>query len=83
MLYAQFYQPPVSGPWNDYSTDPIEACGDRAVVILGGRHNLPDNAQIAERTAIERGYVGYSISKGQTFTRSAVVKPYTSITADV
>ena len=79
MLFAQFFQLPVSGPWNNHSDTPIEACGDRAVVILDGRHSLRDNAQIAATVAGDRGYVGYSIHKGETFTRSAVVKAFTQV----
>jgi len=46
------------------STEVIEACGDRAIIILDGRESTLNHERIAARVARERGYVGYKLHKG-------------------
>lgn len=72
MYFASFYQNPVDHGQSDLS--PIEACGDRAVIILDGRNTIPTMHDISERVARLRGYVGFTISKGDAFTRAAVIR---------
>lgn len=72
MYFASFYQHPVNHGQLDLS--PIEACGDRSVIILDGRNTIPTMHDIAERVARKRGYVGFTISRGDSFTRAAVIR---------
>ncbi|MDE2584084.1 MAG: hypothetical protein KGN39_01705 [Betaproteobacteria bacterium] len=74
MLFAQFYQRgAVSGA-------PIEACGDRAVIILDGRGRADMHRLIAASEAKKRGYIGYSILQGATFCRDVrTVTPLTLV----
>lgn len=65
MIYGQFYQKSVIDP-----TKIIEACGDRAVIILDGRGTLESNIAFIREECAKRGYVGYSLYRGDTFTRS-------------
>ena len=75
MYFAQFWQHPVNYGQPDLS--PIEGCGDRSVIILDGRETLPTLHDISETYCKIRGYIGFSIHKGETFTRSAMIRqPY-------
>lgn len=65
MYYAQFFQRSAIDPEKI-----IEACGDRGVIILDGRESRNSHHAIAERECNKRGYVGWQLFKGETFTRS-------------
>lgn len=79
MIYAQFYHMSVAHQWNDFKSVPIEACGDRSVIILDGRHSLADNKQLTAEWCEKRGYIGYAIHKGESFSRSNQIVEYTPI----
>ena len=67
MIFAEFYQ------YGCVNKDKlIPACGDRAVIILDGRHNLGDNANLAREECKKRGYKGFKICKGTNFVRDVV-----------
>lgn len=67
MYYAQFFQRgAVTG-------EPIEACGDRSVIILDGRESKNKMHEFAESECNRRGYIGWQLFKGDTFTRSAPI----------
>ena len=51
----------------------VEACGDRAVIILDGRYTKRDNMDIANREAVKRGYLAYQLWQGETFARATPV----------
>ena len=68
MLYAQFYQRSALD-----GITLVEACGDRAVIILDGRHNSRTNGEIAAEECVKRGYSAWSIHRGESFTRSQKV----------
>lgn len=68
MLFAEFYQKSA------ISDDIIPACGDRSVIILDGRYNMVDNAAISRQECQKRGYKGFTLNKGETFTRSSVIR---------
>lgn len=68
MIYAQFYQRSAIAP-----EMLIEACGDRAVIILDGRVKAETNRKIAAEECRRRGYVAWQIFRGETFTRSRPV----------
>lgn len=80
MLFAQFYHlstgyVPGSIPprFDDAYKRPIEACGDRAVIVLDERHSNTTNDIIARKECEKRGYIGYQIFRGESFTRSRSV----------
>lgn len=79
MIFAQFWQMPVAGPWNNDKSEPIEACGDRAVIILDGRSSLETHKEIAEITCRQRGFIGYTLHKGESFTRSNPITKYKAV----
>ena len=72
MNFASFYQNPVNYGQPDLS--PIEACGDRSVIILDGRENPMSHVTIARTECVKRGYVGFTLHMGKTFTRSSMVR---------
>jgi len=81
MLFAQFY---AKSAVSVYSPEPklVKACGDRAVIILDARKRLDDNMQIAAQVCKERGYMGLTLHKGDTFTRSKRVRDFLPIHPD-
>lgn len=68
MLYAQFSQKSA------ISDDIVEACGDRAVIILDARHSMVHNASIARAECIKRGYKGFTLYRGEAFSRSSICR---------
>jgi len=71
MLYAQFLTKSA------ISDVLIEACGDRAVIILDGRYSTATNGEISAKECAKRGYLAWAIYQGATFTRSRKVSgPY-------
>lgn len=84
MRFAQFFTmstgyipgttPPLFG-----TPKPIEACGSNAVLIIDGRLSLHNAATIAAKVAKERGYIGYSICQGESFSRSREVLGFEEI----
>lgn len=79
MLYAQFYQMstgyiPSTIPPQFGEPRLIEASGDRSVIVLDGRILESFNLNIARQECKRRGYVGFSLHKGETFTRSSVIR---------
>ena len=73
MIYAAFYQAPVNYGQADLS--PIEACGDRAVIVLDARQRPQTHVTIAARECAKRGYLGFSLHMGETFTRASMIRP--------
>lgn len=77
LIHAQFYQLstgyiPGSIPpqYDDSHKKPIEACGDRAVIILDGRNNSQTWHAIARAECKKRGYIGYVLRRGERFTQA-------------
>lgn len=64
MYFASFYQPSAIDP-----NQLIEACGDRAVIILDGREHAATHHQISAIECRKRGYKAYQLHKGESFTR--------------
>jgi hypothetical protein len=71
-VFAQFWQ--MSVAWGDNPSKPIEACGDRAVIILDGRNSSDAWHAIAANEAKKRGYIGYTIHKGDRFEAPAATR---------
>ena len=53
----------------------IPACGDRSVIILDGRETRETHCMIARREQERRGYDGYQIVQGESFTRARALTP--------
>lgn len=70
MIFATFYHKSA------ISNQLIEACGDRAVIVLDGRNTMSGRIALAKDECAKRGYLGYVLHCGDTFTRS---KPITSL----
>lgn len=66
MIYAQFYHYGLYG-------NLVEACGDRAVVILDARFKPAANGDIAAHECKKRGYDAWAIFKGESFMNSVRV----------
>lgn len=79
MIFAEFYH--LSTGWDGKPKRLIPACGDRAVIILDGRQNRATHVDVARRTARERGYLGFSLHAGETFTRSRVIRDLETLEA--
>jgi hypothetical protein len=78
MRYAQFYSP-ATGFGDTPKGWPIEACGDRAVIILDGRQIVATSADIARHECKRRGFIGFTIHAGDSFTRSNEIRNYEAI----
>ena len=47
----------------------IEACGDRAVIIIDGRLSADNQHNIAKEECIKRGYLAYQRHIGESLNR--------------
>lgn len=84
MRFAQFwtmstgYMPGTIPP--QFGTPkPIEACGSNGVLIIDGRLSLHNATTIAAKVARERGYIGYAIHQGESFTRSREIVDFKEV----
>jgi len=73
MIFAQFYQKAI---WPIGTEEIIEASGDRSVIILDGRERNQTHHAIAAHECKKRGYAGYKLFRGETFTRSVPISEY-------
>lgn len=79
MRFAQFYTlstgyiegtvPPQYG-----DRKPIEACGDRAVLVLDARRNLENEVAEVAEVCKKRGFIGFSIHEGRNILDSKEVR---------
>ena len=83
MRYAQFYQMStgyVSGSvpprFDDPHKQPIEACGDRGVIVIDARLSPTNTATIAAAECVKRGFCGYRVFEGRSFSDSRPVSGY-------
>lgn len=84
MLYAQFYQlstgyipgtiPPQFG-----EKKIIEASGDRSTIIIDARLSLFNKDTIARQECEKRGFIGYSLHKGESFSRSVIIQEFKQV----
>lgn len=68
MTFAEFYHRGL------ITGSPIAACGDRSVVILDGRNSADTHAAVARAECLKRGYIGFTLNRGETFTRSRKIR---------
>ncbi len=69
MHFACFYQKSAIAPF-----EPVEACGDRAVIVLDGRSRPQTHVEIARKVCLKRGYIGFTLHMGETFMRASNVR---------
>lgn len=78
MRFAQFWQMSVN--WDGkHPSKPIQAVGDRSVIILDARKALHLSEAVARLECRKRGYIGYSMHEGKSFTEEKTVKKYQAI----
>lgn len=63
-MYAQFYTTGVM------TGEPIEACGDRAVLILDARYKFTKYIVTCKRHAKKHGFIGYKFVKADRFIQT-------------
>jgi hypothetical protein len=68
MYFAQFSQPSAID-----ASKIIEACGDRALIILDGRMSRASMDSIAATECQKRGYVAWQLFQGESFFRSQAI----------
>lgn len=68
MHYIQFYQRSAVDPLKL-----VEAVGDRSVIVVDGRQREAAHHAIAMHEQEARGYQGYRLMKGDTFTRATAL----------
>lgn len=79
-LFAQFYDLCTGYPsFKEEDKKPIEACGDRSIIIIDGRLSISYAEEIARKECEKRKYIGYSIHKGENFLRSTEIIKYTPL----
>lgn len=79
MVFAQFYHMstgyiPGTIPPEFGQPTLIPACGDRAIIVIDGRLLQSFQNTIARQECIKRGYLGYSLHKGDTLNRSVCIQ---------
>ena len=57
-------------PRFDGEKKPIPALGSDGVAILDARHNLENSAAIARDICRKRGWIGFTIEAGESFSRA-------------
>lgn len=67
MHFATFFQ---KSAWPVGSSELVEACGDRATIVLDGRESQSAHERIAREECQKRGYVAWQLHKGDSFTRA-------------
>lgn len=83
MRYAQFYKPstgyiPGSIPprFDPAYVMPIEACGDRALIIIDARMRPSDAGRIAAQECRDRGFIGWRMYEGASISSAKPVSGY-------
>ena len=88
MIYAEFYHlstgyvdgtiPPV---FLASARKPIPACGTDSVLKLDGRFSRATMARVAAEVCRQRGFIGFTLNAGETFTRSREIRGYQAVSA--
>lgn len=62
--------------FDDAHKKPIEACGSNGVLILDARCSTQFKLDVAEVTCKKRGFVGYRIYQGVSFSSAKPISEY-------
>ena len=86
MIWAQFWTEStgyvvgsVPPRFEKSAVRPVEACGDRACVRLDARQSKDLNAGIARAECIKRGYLGFTLIRGESLLSAHVVRDYEQV----
>lgn len=82
MQFAEFYHPSTGWNGKDFSgpVTLIPACGSDSVLVIDGRFSRARANAEARRVCLARGWNGYTLNAGETFTRSRVIQPLRIVT---
>lgn len=58
---------------------PVEALGSDGVAIFDGRFGLNRCAAEARELCRRRGFIGFTVSRGESFTQSRIVRGYEAV----
>lgn len=80
MRYAQFFslstgyvENSIPPEFREENKRPIEACGSNGVIIIDARIRLIDAGRIASAECTKRGFIGWEIREGRSFSDSRPV----------
>lgn len=86
MKFAQFYKmslgyvqgsvPPI---FREENKRPIEACGSDGVLVMDGRFSLNTQRMVAKEVCRQRGYIGFSLHEGGSFSVNRKVREYEEV----
>ena len=77
MVYVEFYQFSTGYPsYTEKDIKPIPACGMDSVFILDGRLSILNMIRKAREIALKRKFIGFTINRGESFTRSRAITKY-------
>lgn len=86
MQFAQFHhlstgyvEGSIPPRFEESNKKPIPACGSDSVYVFDGRWGLPRCCSEAHRVAKARGFIGYSIERGSSFTSAREVVKFVRI----
>jgi hypothetical protein len=79
--YIQFWHNSTGWNGKDFSGPilPIEACGDRSIIIMDGRVNLMTTIITARVECKKRGYIGFSIYRGESIREMREIRKMETI----
>ncbi len=88
MKFAQFYKkstgyvagsiPPKFDPAH---VKPIEALGSDGVTVMDGRFSLNTQHMVAKEICRQRGFLGYTLHEGASFSVNRKVSEYKEVSA--
>ena len=86
MIYAEFYHistgyvaGTIPPQFSDTARKPIPACGSDSVLKIDGRLNAYNRVRVASDVCLKRGYLGFTLNAGESFTRSREIRKYQSV----
>jgi len=86
MIFVQYFQQSTgydykTGSINPDLIKPIEACGDRAVIILDGRQSIDTwHCDAKQANGVRRPvYCGYVLYKGSSFSNAKPISQYNTL----
>ena len=86
MIYAEFYhlstgyiEGTIPPQFSDNARKPIPACGSDSVLKIDGRLNMRNRVLIATDVCRKRGFLGFTLNAGASFSRSREIRKYQSV----
>jgi len=80
MIFAEFYHLSTGYPsYTAKDIKPIPACGSDSVLVIDGRLSRDNMHYAAIERCISRGYIGYTLNSGESFTRGREFAKYRGV----